>query len=143
MFVPSGFDYPRAVPVDLNELPFRRRWQMLHPLQRAGWMLAISAPLSWAASNGLVLLIGSRGYLSAAVQHGPLLVLVLMSFVLMRAGRQRLFRKLAAHRNLLCLRCKYDLDGLEGTRAVCPECGLAYNTEDVRDAWRVFLRGPL
>ena len=50
------------------------------------------------------------------------------------AGRADSRRALRRHDYLLCLRCRYPLDGL-GRDGACPECGQMFRAEPLRAYW--------
>lgn len=67
------------------------------------------------------------------------LVVVPTGFTALVIGRylcaRRVQRTVRKARYASCLYCAYPLDGLP-EKHICPECGLEYNLEEVREVWR-------
>ena len=74
-----------------------------------------------------------------SLAYGATVLLALCIWLLSTRRVRRFRQRVRSSDYELCLECGYSLTGL-GDRRACPECGVDFTIEDVREKWRHWLR---
>lgn len=128
----AGAEIPTAV-TDPDE---GRRYRRPPCMKRIYWLgLLFLIPLGWVwwlwHNPGLM---AGGPFRPALIAFAPQFVVIGIIWFSHRAIRRRMQAKVRAVEGRICWRCMYDLSALE-MQGVCPECGTAYEVEELRKRW--------
>ena len=110
------------------------------------WPICLAASVAMGASLFMLLIILIEGSANpigftairtvvVAIYLGTLLGACTALSVIPRVRKRRFQSTVVALQYEVCLGCGYDLNGLPAKHC-CPECGMAFDKEQVRAAWR-------